>query len=318
MRFFIIGIYLLCLSTMVAAQQLTPQTINTAGQSSSSGNILLESSVGGLAVNSFAGTTYLYTQDFLQPFAGITTTIPPVPSLVATMGIGIDNGGATFTNNGAATMLEFTVGEVASISLQQGSDLLTQGILQPYQNGTTLPVTNLSFVAQRINPQQVKLSWQTEQEFNNKGFYIERKKENEIQFSVIGFEASKVYGGNSSSGLYYERNDINDYEGKTYYRLRQEDLDGHTSYSAIRIANGSGEKIFTLKAWPIPAVKNFYVEVKGLTQPGVLHIFDMSGKLVQSAVISNQQQLQVSGLAPGTYVLQLAGVKVPVQKIVVQ
>ncbi len=315
MRFFIWGC-LLCLNTSVIAQQLTPQTINSAGQGSSNGNILLESSIGGFAINSFTGTTYLYTQDFLQPFAGTTTTIPPVPSLLGTIGTGIDNGGATFINNDATVMLEFTVGEAASISLQQGSGFLTQGILQPYPNGTTLPVTNLQFSARRMNPQQVQLSWQTEQEFNNKGFYIERRKENETQFTVIGFEQSKANGGNSSTALSYEQIDLNAFTGNTYYRLRQEDIDGKSVFSAVRFVTGSSEK--KLKVWPIPAVNNFYVQVQGLHKPDVLQVFDMRGKLIKSTGISNQQQLQISGIIPGTYILRLAGDKELVQKVIVQ
>lgn len=315
---FLIWVCLLCLNTSIIAQQVSPQTINVGGESSSNGNILLEWSVGGFAVNSFAGTTYLYTQDFLQPFAGITTTIPPAPPLTATIGMGIDNGGTTFRNTDAAVMLEFTVGEVASISLQQGSDFLTQGILQPYTNGTTLPVTNLQFVARRINQQQVQLSWQTEQEFNNKGFYIERRKENEAAFVEIGFEPSKANGGNSSFTLHYEQNDVNNFEGKTYYRLRQEDMDGRNTLSAIRLVNGAGEKTLILKVWPIPAVNNFYVQVQGLQKQDILQIFDIRGQLVKSVLISNQQQLQISGIAPGTYVIRLAGDKELSQKIIIQ
>lgn len=317
MRFLIWG-FLLCLHTSIIARQLTPQTINAAGESSSNGNILLESSVGGFAVTSFTGTTYLYTQDFLQPFAGITTTIPPAPPLTATIGTGIDNGGTTFTNTDAAVMLEFTVGEVASISLQQGSAFLTQGILQPYPNSATLPVTNLQFLARRINQQQVQLSWQTEQEFNNKGFYIERRKENEARFAEIGFESSKASGGNSSFTLTYEQTDANDFGGKTYYRLRQEDMDGKNTLSAIRLVSGVSEKTLILKAWPIPAVNNFYVQVLGLQKPDILQVFDIRGQLVKSTAISNQQQLQISGIAPGTYVLRLAGDKELTQKIIIQ
>lgn len=317
MRFLIWGC-LLCLTINVTAQQLSPQAINPAGQGSSNGNILLESSVGGVAVASFAGITYLYTQDFLQPFAGITTTIPSMPSLTVTMGIGIDNAGSTLINSDVNAMLEFTVGEASSISLQQGSEFLTQGILQPYQGGTTLPVTNLQFAARRINQQQVQLSWQTEQEFNNRGFYIERKKENETQFSVIGFVPSKASNGYSLFRLNYEQADANAFSGKTYYRLQQEDIDGRSVYSAVRMVSGSDEKKPVLKAWPIPAHNDFYVQVQGIEKLDLLQIFDVNGRMVKSAVISNQQQLHVYGIVPGTYILQLAGKKELVQKIIVQ
>ena len=60
-----------------------------------------------------------------------------------------------------------------------------------------LPVIGLEFDAKRINNNQVQLNWKTQQEFNNLGFSIERKKENENNFISRGFVNSLATGGNS-------------------------------------------------------------------------------------------------------------------------
>ncbi|HYG50060.1 MAG TPA: hypothetical protein VD905_04110, partial [Flavobacteriales bacterium] len=122
---------------------------------------------------------------------------------------------------------EFSLGEMATITISNGN-IVTQGFLQPLSeiSASPLPVIGLEFYAKRINKQQVQLDWKTLQEINNKGFYIERKKENENNFAALRFVDSKGQNGNSSFSLSYMQLDTNNYAGKTYYRLKQEDFDG--------------------------------------------------------------------------------------------
>lgn len=119
--------------TTAAGQQLSPQTLNAAGKSSNAGGVLLEDAVGGFIVSIITTPTFMYTQGFIQPDAGTTTIIPPINDVVFSSGSGFDNAGTTFIAGGA--MLEFTVGEFISITQNGGSNLLTQGILQPYKTG---------------------------------------------------------------------------------------------------------------------------------------------------------------------------------------
>jgi hypothetical protein len=307
---------LLLLASMAKAQLLTPQTINAAGKSSSNGGVLLEDAVGGLVVSTISTATFMYTEDFLQPDAGTTIIVPYINNVVLSSGSGVDNAGTTFIAGGA--MIEFTVGEPVSTTLNAANNLLTQGILQPYNGLGALPVTGLEFYAKRINSTQVQLDWKTLQEINNKGFYIERKKENESSFTNIGFVKSNANGGNSSFPLQYQQLDNNNYNGNTYYRLKQEDMDGKAAYSVVRIVKGDADKQLTMQVWPVPAVGFFNVSVNGLDKKDMIQVVDMNGRIVKQCSIQNQTQQQVSGLPAGTYFVKLAGDKTVGQKVILQ
>lgn len=316
MKQFKITLLLLLLAGIAKAQQLTPQTLSAAGVSSSNGAVLLEYSLGGLSVSTISTSTFMYTQGFLQPHAGTTNTPPPINNVVLSTGSTLDIAGTTFINGGA--MLEFTLGEMACITLNGAGKLLTQGILQPFNGVGALPVTGLEFYAKRISSTQVQLDWKTLQEINNKGFTIERKKENESSYMALQFVSSDAGGGNSSFPLQYQKLDNNNYNGNTYYRLKQEDMDGKATYSVVRIVKGDVDKQLTMQVWPVPAVGFFNVSVNGLNKKDMIQVVDMNGRMVKQFSIQNQTQQQVSGLPAGTYFVKLAGDKTVGQKVILQ
>ncbi len=184
-------------------------------------------------------------------------------------------------------------------------------------SGVALPVTGLEFQASRISKDKVLLTWKTNQEFNNKGFGIERKKENENDFASTGFINSLAPGGNSPFPLSYTKIDTNDFAGKTFYRLKQEDFDGKFVYSVIRVVNGNDEKISSLKAWPIPSNGNVNVLFQNI-EKDILQVFAMNGRLVQQVPALNNTTLKITGLLTGSYVIRLAAQKDMVLKIIVQ
>lgn len=306
---------MLLLTKLAAAQQLSPQTVNAAGKSHSNGGIFLEDALGGLLVSTIATPTFMYTQDFLQPDAGSTNIIPPINDVVLSSGSGVDNAGTTLLNNNI--MLEFTIGEFASITQLNGNNMLTQGILQPHSLGVVLPVTGFDLGARRTDAQTVSLNWKTVQEFSNKGFHIERKYENENSFSTIGYMATAALDGNSSLPLFYQKNDNNSFTGKTYYRIRQEDIDGSSTYSPVRMVDGIATTA-SMKVWPIPSAGPVNVVVNGITKADQLLLFDMNGKMVQKKVVQNGLSIKLTNLGAGTYIIKLAGNNDLVQKIVVQ
>ncbi|RXK58786.1 T9SS type A sorting domain-containing protein [Lacibacter luteus] len=213
---------------------------------------------------------------------------------------------------------EFSLGESFTTTLSNGM-LVTQGVLQPImiQQGP-LPVLGLEFNAKRISNNNVQLDWKTTQEIDNKGFYVERKKENENKFTQLRFVPSVAANGNSSLPLNYTHIDTNNYAGKTYYRLKQEDIDGKFMYSVIRLVNGNNTKLVVLKAWPIPAVGNFNVVVQGIAKQETVQLFDVNGRLVKSVAVQDNVSVTINGLAPGTYILKLSSDAGLVQKVIVQ
>lgn len=318
MKQFKLTLLLLLFGGLAKSQLLTPETLSAAGVSSSNGGVLLEYSMGGISVSTISTPTFMYTQGFLQPNTGTTNIVPPINNVVLSTGSTLDIAGTTFNNGGV--MLEFTMGEVASMTftnLNRGS-MLTQGILQPYNTGGTLPVTGLEFYAKRLNNTQVQLDWKTIQEINNRGFHIERKKENESSFIPVGFVKTNASGGNSYFPLQYQQLDNNYFAGITYYRLKQEDIDGRSTYSVVRVVKGDASKQLTMQVWPVPAVGFFNVSVNGLAKPDILQVVDMNGKLVKQLTIQNQTQQQVHGLPAGTYYIRLGNDNTVGQKVIVQ
>ncbi len=298
------------------AQQLNPQGINCSGGSKTADGIILEDATGGLLVNSFNTSTFLYTQDILQPDGGTTTSVPVIVDVnFSGTGYGVTTAGTTFIDG--SSMLEFTAGEFASITLEGNGNLLTQGILQPYNTGTALPVTGLALFVQRMDEAKVEVKWKTETEINNKGFYIERKKDNENSFTSIHFTPTAALGGNSSLPLQYLYYDNNNYTGKTLYRIKQEDNDGHSTYSDIRVVNGLSKHTL-MKVWPIPSSGPVNVLVSGIVNTDKLLVIDVAGRVVQQSPVQNNSTIQINRLPPGTYIIRLAENRELLQKIIVQ
>lgn len=230
----------------------------------------------------------------------------------------IGSAGQTF-NNGGIT-LRSTTGEAITPSISNGSLKITQGFQQNLVLNTPLPITGLDFLAQRINSQQVKLKWRSITETNNKGFGIERKKENEDNYSDLDFVNSKAVQGNSIIPLEYEYTDDNAYNGYTYYRLKQQDMDGKFIYSIVRIVKGELNNNVTMKVWPIPANSYINIMIDGIQKPESIDLLDLNGKIFKSYSVYNQQQqrIELSGLASGIYFLKLKSDESLIQKIIIQ
>ncbi len=194
---------------------------------------------------------------------------------------------------------EFNLGESFTTTIGSG-DLITQGLLQPIPlTQGPLPVLGLEFNAKRISNSKVQLDWKTVQEIDNKGFYVERKKESDLNFTQLHFVQSAAPNGNASLALNYSHIDTNSFAGKTYYRLKQEDLDGKFMYSTVRLVNGSNGKTISMKAWPIPSTGPVNTSAEGI-EKDVLLVFDNNGRLVKQLTITAQMPVQLTGLAPGS------------------
>ena len=148
-------------------------------------------------------------------------------------------------------------------------------------NASALPVTLNSFTAKPTSTSTVSLNWATTSEIVNKGFRIERRAGGANgKFESLGFVASKALGGNSQTALYYNFIDASPKSGSiAYYRLAQEDLDGKTNFSAVRVVNLNGEIVTTV----FPTLSNGAVNISR-TANGMkmnIQVIDMAGRMVQ-------------------------------------
>jgi len=116
------------------------------------------------------------------------------------------------------------------------------GLIVKYVDTSYVPVELISFSAQ-INRNNCLISWKTVSELNNKGFYVERKTENE-DYESIAFVNGK---GTTTEKNEYIYTDLNLSVGIYKYRLKQVDFDGTYKYSnEVTITSLSNPELFEL------------------------------------------------------------------------
>ncbi|WMX13716.1 T9SS type A sorting domain-containing protein [Aureispira sp. CCB-E] len=159
-----------------------------------------------------------------------------------------------------------------------------------------LPIEWMTFEANRIDRERVDLGWVTSSEFHNQGFDIERMLAHETMFTKIGWvEAS----GTSTTPTRYHFEDKNAYQGISYYRLKQIDFDGATTYSEIRAVSGIGTLGIGFGLYPNPVQEAFFIDLgeksKG-AKKATVSIFDGRGQLVyqRNHSITTQELLKIT------------------------
>jgi hypothetical protein len=167
-----------------------------------------------------------------------------------------------------------------------------------------LPIGLVNFKATPDNS-QVNLQWTTEMESNNNYFTVERSQDG-VTFNDILQVPTQAPGGNSSTPLNYSGVDYHPYMGLSYYRLKQTDLSGNSSYTPIVPVNFAQKQNFAI--YPNPSKGNLYVTGMDMNTTSVqAQWFDMSGKLlvqVLTPVQGGAANLSVN-LSNGIYVLKL-------------
>jgi hypothetical protein len=113
--------------------------------------------------------------------------------------------------------------------------------------------------------------------------------------------------GNSTDVQTYTYRDYLPVKGVNYYRLKQVDIDGRSSYSrTIAITFDGKGKLITV--FPNPAKDKLNVSFASPQQKVVLQIFAADGKLVRRESMESVQrttELPVKNLIPGTYMLEI-------------
>jgi hypothetical protein len=162
--------------------------------------------------------------------------------------------------------------------------------------------------AERKSRKTVDVTWETKQEFNAKGFWIERRLDHESNYSDRGFVATNAINGNSEQSLRYLYQDQNDFAGISYYRIRQLFKNNQSLYTSIRAVKGIGEASVAVSVYPNPNLGQFVIRLTGTdaTYECILH--DMNGRAVRRMNTTSQSQVYVNDLPAGTYFLQVMDV----------
>jgi len=168
-------------------------------------------------------------------------------------------------------------------------------------NPCTLPVTILYFDAKSIE-RGIQLDWITASEVSNKYFTIERSSDG-ISFEAIGKLDRKE---NSNEKAYYGFIDKDPILGINYYRLKQTDLNGSSSYS--KIVASSYKKGSDVELYPNPSDNGEFLLYINNTQSNcnLIEIFDYDGKkILQTETKEATTKLNLKRYGQGIYILKL-------------
>ena len=174
-----------------------------------------------------------------------------------------------------------------------------------------LPVELILFTATNTAQQGVALHWVTASEKNSHSFVVERSADGKI-FRRLGTLAA---AGSTQARTTYDLTDEQPLSGTSYYRLRQVDLDGTTTYSPVRnvkrgLAKGEGLAVYpgrSAQEWVVSTALPAETLAQG---PAAVRVFDALGRLQQvpcpaDASQAGQWALDLRSLPTGIYIVRL-------------
>jgi hypothetical protein len=171
--------------------------------------------------------------------------------------------------------------------------------------GGSLPVELVSFKAE-TNISSVILKWITYTEVNNDFFEIEKSPDG-ISFMRIGFVKGN---GNSTREISYSFIDESPQEGKSFYRLKQNDFNGATFYSDVITVNFKKE--LSGEFYPNRLSNGQHQTSLNLSMSGLatIYIYDLQGRcFFESAKLELTSgklfNFSVPDLPPGYYQLTI-------------
>lgn len=208
-------------------------------------------------------------------------------------------GGDTENGNGSVSL---SVGQLDYNIYGNASYLIIEGLQQPYEVFSPLPITLLYFKVKVTNENTVLLNWSTTSESNNDFFTLERSEDG-IDFEKI---ANVPSAGNSNIKQDYALTDYKPNQGVSYYRLRQTDKSGKFNFSQIEKIIISGPLVITT-ASPNPTRDIIQLKINGEVDKNLKYLLiDLNGKVLMKANISNSiTSIDLSNLSQGTYIFKV-------------
>ncbi|MDB5269680.1 MAG: hypothetical protein JWP58_2720 [Hymenobacter sp.] len=195
---------------------------------------------------------------------------------------------------------------VTTIDANGGTNTLTYS----YTIGDfPLPVELTDFTATTVKNLDAALLWHTAQEKNNDHFEVERSL-NGTDFVKIG----EVKGqGSKTTATEYALTDAGigpKAKGLVYYRLKQVDTDGETSYSPVRTVTFTTALTPAITLFPNPATTGTQLDLSQLpTGRYQVSVIDATGRIVLNTTLEAglAHALDLNTIASGTYNLLVRG-----------
>ncbi|MDR0791734.1 MAG: right-handed parallel beta-helix repeat-containing protein [Chitinophagaceae bacterium] len=177
------------------------------------------------------------------------------------------------------------------------NDIIDMGAYE--YRGIDLPVTGLYLTAQVQGNNNVLLKWGATTEINSKNFTVQRSASNSTWVN-INTQPTQALNGNSATPLSYAYTDTGVSSGIYLYRIIETDIAGNTQSSNMARVEITGNQI---KIYPNPA--SSVLTVAGVPVGTLYKLVNTSGATVRKGTTGNNGKIPVSGIVPGTYLLQI-------------
>jgi hypothetical protein len=269
----------------------TPLTINNSGTSDSYAvricdNATSDGSCGGSAL----------TSGVVNKTWQITETTAGGSNVALTLQWNAANEGTSFTRT-SAMISHYTGGQWEAEQTEtaaSGSGPYTLSVsgltsFSPYavmSSAAPLPVELISFSAKLNDDFNVDVKWSTASEINNDYFVVERSKDASYFEPIATINGA----GNSNQILNYYSSDEAPLPGISFYRLKQVDFDGTTSYSSIVMVNSNAAEnrvnSFGFTLYPNPTNNIAHLSFFNIDKESevIINVYDLQGKVVHSSI----------------------------------
>lgn len=186
-------------------------------------------------------------------------------------------------------------------------------------NGATtiLPV-EMGEIFLNVEGASVELVWETMNESQNKGFYIQRGRtfESSEKFAVNWEEIGFVQGMGTTNDLtQYSYKDLVEFNGEPmYYRLRQVDFDGMSAFSEVVVANpGAPQRDALVSVYPNPAQNTVSIDylIGAEKKATTFTLFTLTGEQVLETRLNGgstgyyTDEVSLDGIKNGLYIYRL-------------
>jgi uncharacterized repeat protein (TIGR01451 family) len=178
------------------------------------------------------------------------------------------------------------------------------------QLAVPLPVTLVAFTAETVHNRDAQLTWSTASEANNDHFEVERSFDG-TRFTKLDQVAGQGTTSLRTAYAFTDAGVASKATGVVYYRLKQVDTDGKSSYSPVRTVSFTKAAVLSLSLYPNPAQTVTKLDLSQLPTTVTVQVLvlDATGRTVLSTSLGGglPQPLDVQSLATGTYNVIVSG-----------
>jgi len=310
-------LFLITLSATAFSQPYYIYTAKANGLWSVSGNWDIKLRTDGISKNKMVipkNITMIVDKDIKEIDLGdVDIYISGTMAMSSSINLNLSQNSSIELNNGTIS------GSSSNQKIKIGNDIKYKGSVDGIltgnylSNGTTgsspsgfvnlsmLPVNFTSFYINKAN-QNIRLNWSTDNEINNSHFDVEKSAD-----GVNWLKVGVVIAGNNRITNNYSYNDKISSSPVVYYRLRQVDIDGRSSFSSIK-AIRTGETIPAVKIYS--SEKNVVIDLNSAVKSNLfVSVINSNGQVISKRAFNNAAykiNFHLDKATPGTYIVHVA------------